>query len=69
MPDELTSIHATYVGWVMAQLQHRGFLVRLDGGIKNRLHVMPTVLDPGEVDLCFEVEVPEPHHSWERHDK
>lgn len=50
--------HALYVGWVMAQLAHQGFLVRMTGGV--RLHLMP----PDDTSLCFEVDVPYPPDEW-----
>jgi hypothetical protein len=54
--------HALYVGWVMAQLQQRGFLVRNTGMTRvNRLHLMPV----DTADICFEVDVPYPPDEWQ----
>lgn len=50
--------HVLYVGWIMAQFAHRGFLVRLIG--VNRLHLMP----PDDTSICFEIDVPKPPKEW-----
>jgi hypothetical protein len=58
MPDISEGRWSLYVGWMMSEFAHAGFIVRIVSG--HRLHLMP----PDDRGVCFEIEVPYPPEEW-----